>query len=659
MADNKTSIILTAEDRTAAAIASTKKALGGLAGAAGSVDSAFAKLTGIGSILGGIGAGLSVAGVATFIKGVADSGDAMNDLSQRTGFAVESLSKYQYAAKLSDLTNEQLESSLGKLNKSIGSNSDAFGKIGINLKDSQGKLKGNAVVLEEVADKFSKMEDGAQKAAIAQELFGKSGAQMIPFLNQGKEGLAAMGKEAERLGLVMSSDLAAKSARLNDSLDTMGAMFNAVRINVGGALIPMLAGLAEQMLANGGAADEMSAGIRNATQQDTVRTWAQSAASAAAFVVDGFKGVSAAVQGVSITLAAGVAQTAALLSGNLGGVQAIGAQWQVDMAKLFSFDSAQVGVDTFFANFDKTVTISGQKFVLESAEQAKTVQAIYDKYFADQAAAQKNVTAITDEQLKLRTKLTTDYAEQQKRAALGETDYAIAKIREKYKAQLDALKGVENEAAIRAEYEKRQQAEIDAVYIGSVTRRAEAEKIVTDSVTTESGKRVSVERTAAENVIAVWNQANAVKAAATGGAIMNQGTPGEFVSSWDASGKYVGDLGRTTSGAGALGNAWSSDGRRKLSIAEELSMLNGFGHYAAGGSFMVGGKGGTDTTPVGFMATPGERVTIQTPEQQRSSGGVTIHINGATLSASQIIAAIKQGLRTDPGLLTPGFARPG
>lgn len=632
MAELKTSIVLTAEDRTSLAIAAAKKSLGSLAGAAGSVDSAFRKLTGIGSILGGLGAGLSIAGVASFIKGVADSGDAMNDLSQRTGFAVESLSKYQYAAKLSDLTNEQLEASLGKLNKSIGSNSDAFGKIGINLKDAQGNIKGNSVVLEEVADKFSKMEDGAQKAAIAQELFGKSGAQMIPFLNQGKEGLAAMGKEAERLGLVMSSELAAKSAKLNDSLDTMGAMFNAIKINVGGALVPMLAGLAEQMLAGGGAADEMSASIRGATQQDTVRKWAQSAASAVAFVIDGFKGVSAAVQGVAITLSAGVAQTAALLSGNLSGVQAIGAQWQADMAKLFAFESAQVGVDKFFENFDKTVTISGQKFVLESAEQAKTVQAIYDKYFAEQAASQKKVTAITDEQLNLRTKLTADFADQQKRIALGETDYAVDKIREKYKAQFDAIKGIENEAALRAELEKNQQAEIDAVYVKSANLRASVEKIVTESVTTESGKRVGVERQAANQVVALWNQANAVKASQTNGFFGENSV------------KF-----------------YSSDQIMEANRSGTPLNVSEFGQgYATGGSFMVGGSGGTDSQLVAFRASPDERVTIETPAQQRAgSGGVTINVNVASGSPSAIIAAIKQALRTDPNLFTPGLARAG
>ncbi len=42
--------------------------------------------------------------------------------------------------------------------------------------------------------------------------------------------------------------------------------------------------------------------------------------------------------------------------------------------------------------------------------------------------------------------------------------------------------------------------------------------------------------------------------------------------------------------------------------------------FAFGGSFMVGGPGGTDKTPIDFMATRGERVTIETPAQQRANG---------------------------------------
>jgi lambda family phage tail tape measure protein len=43
--------------------------------------------------------------------------------------------------------------------------------------------------------------------------------------------------------------------------------------------------------------------------------------------------------------------------------------------------------------------------------------------------------------------------------------------------------------------------------------------------------------------------------------------------------------------------------------------------FATGGSGIVSGAGGTDSQVVAFRATPGERVTVETPEQQRAGRG--------------------------------------
>jgi hypothetical protein len=50
---------------------------------------------------------------------------------------------------------------------------------------------------------------------------------------------------------------------------------------------------------------------------------------------------------------------------------------------------------------------------------------------------------------------------------------------------------------------------------------------------------------------------------------------------------------------------------------------------AYGADFVVGGPAGVDRVPVGFMATAGERVTVQTAEQQRrGGGGPSVHFHG-------------------------------
>lgn len=71
-----------------------------------------------------------------------------------------------------------------------------------------------------------------------------------------------------------------------------------------------------------------------------------------------------------------------------------------------------------------------------------------------------------------------------------------------------------------------------------------------------------------------------------------------------------------------------------------------YGSYATGGSFMVGGPGATDRTPIRMMATRGERVTVEPPRmnQSRPRGnwrGPTINVNvyGVTSPAAFIPAA--------------------
>lgn len=51
------------------------------------------------------------------------------------------------------------------------------------------------------------------------------------------------------------------------------------------------------------------------------------------------------------------------------------------------------------------------------------------------------------------------------------------------------------------------------------------------------------------------------------------------------------------------------------------AVLGALGGFAHGGSFTVGGGGGTDSQVVAFRATPGERVTVQTPHQQATAAG--------------------------------------
>lgn len=73
-------------------------------------------------------------------------------------------------------------------------------------------------MLGDVAELFSLLPDGANKTALAVKLFGRSGAELIPLLNQGKEGLAEFDKLASDLGLTLDKETGKAAEDFNDNL---------------------------------------------------------------------------------------------------------------------------------------------------------------------------------------------------------------------------------------------------------------------------------------------------------------------------------------------------------------------------------------------------------------------------------------------------------
>lgn len=189
-------------------------------------------------------------GVEAF-KNLAESMEELGKASQRTGIAVENLSALQFGAKLADVEFDELSKGLQHLNKNIDDGSDSFRRLGVDLK----QFKSPDEVLQAVAKRFAAIEDGAGKAAIAQDLFGKAGAHMIPFLNQlgtsladGTSGFDAFKKEAESLGLIVSEKSAKAAEEFNDNLKRLGQAARGAGIAILSDALPALTRFSEELL---------------------------------------------------------------------------------------------------------------------------------------------------------------------------------------------------------------------------------------------------------------------------------------------------------------------------------------------------------------------------------------------------------------------------
>lgn len=243
MARNETRIDITAEDKTASAFASVGNRLLG-------VEQSFGKITGM---IGGLSAAAAVGFIATSVKNAADFADEMGKAAQKVGTTTEALSALKYAADLSDVSFEQLQTGMSKLAKTTedfrdGSKSavDAFAKI--NLDPT--KFKDTSELFAAVADKLSKMEDGARKTAIAQDLLGKSGKELIPLLNSGASGLKEMADEAQRFGLVVTGQSSRAAEEFNDNLTRITANAKGLSVQIGNEFIPALSELTENFIKN-------------------------------------------------------------------------------------------------------------------------------------------------------------------------------------------------------------------------------------------------------------------------------------------------------------------------------------------------------------------------------------------------------------------------
>lgn len=199
-------------------------------------------------------AGVSVISFATKIKDAIDVADAFNKLSQKTGVAVESLSKLNYAAGLADVSTEALATGMRKLNISIaqaaGGNEAKialFKALGVSIKDSSGHALAADKVFASLSDVMSKSGDGAEKIAVGSELMGKGFVDLVPLANAGAKGLKDMGDEATKLGIVMSADFAKNAEEFNDNLHKMSLAGQGLMVTLGGDLVRLLGEASSEM----------------------------------------------------------------------------------------------------------------------------------------------------------------------------------------------------------------------------------------------------------------------------------------------------------------------------------------------------------------------------------------------------------------------------
>lgn len=254
MADENVRIVVTAVDKT-------RNGLTKVAGSLGSVTRALVSMrTGLTAVVG-------TAGIGLLVRQSLNATDALAKTAARIGTTTESLSRLQYAARISGISIEQTNMALqravrrtSEAARGTGEAQQALRELGVDA----GKLA--ALPLDQamlvLADAFKQVERGSDELRLAFKLFDSEGAAFVNVLRQGSDGLSSLYREANVLGAVMSQNAAKGVELANDAITRLFTLLNGLKDNIVAALAPAIEALVNRLTVTLVKASQASGGIR-------------------------------------------------------------------------------------------------------------------------------------------------------------------------------------------------------------------------------------------------------------------------------------------------------------------------------------------------------------------------------------------------------------
>ena len=193
------------------------------------------------------GASTAVAGLAKFAQSSAATADNIDKMSQKIGISREAYQELDFICSQSGTSVDSLQMGMKSLLTAMDgavsgteSNIAQFERLGVTVTDANGNLRSQEEVMWDVMAALQSMDNQAEKARLANELFGRSGSELMPLLNGEAGSIEAMKEQAHELGLVLGDELVDNGVVLTDTLDQTKRAFSSIVTQLGGSLMPIL-----------------------------------------------------------------------------------------------------------------------------------------------------------------------------------------------------------------------------------------------------------------------------------------------------------------------------------------------------------------------------------------------------------------------------------
>ena len=217
------------------------------------------------------------------VNAVADQLAKYKDLSDKIGDSAAAIAALQTASDLSGVSLDSVAGASIRLTSALSKTDDESKSVGagisaLGLDFAKFKEKSPVEQLDAVATAMAGFADGAEKTAVATAIFGKSGAEMIPFLNDLADG-------GERQLKITDEQIAAADefTKMQSRLKSEIADFTR---QVGGTTLPILL----ELISDFKDAATGASGLDNASvglaKNNSVQTFAESGLTVLAHLAD-------------------------------------------------------------------------------------------------------------------------------------------------------------------------------------------------------------------------------------------------------------------------------------------------------------------------------------------------------------------------------------
>lgn len=223
-------------------------------------------------------AGITTASVAagkaigSLASDSAEAGDEVDKMSQKLGMSRKGYQEWGFVLGQAGVDINSLQTGMKTMTNQIGAakngtaaSVEAFNKLGISMEELQGMSREEA--FGAIVKGMQGMEDSTERAALANQLFGKSGQNLTPLFNESSEGTQELINKANELGMVMGDDAVNAAVNFQDQLDGLKRTFEATKNGVSSQMLPALTdvmgGLQMLMVGDTGGADKIEQGFTN------------------------------------------------------------------------------------------------------------------------------------------------------------------------------------------------------------------------------------------------------------------------------------------------------------------------------------------------------------------------------------------------------------